>query len=59
MKRWEIVSLSAGAVLFLGSSLLFGVSAVNFVGVALILLPTVLYVIRYVEDRMESGGRTQ
>lgn len=52
MKRWEIVSMSTGGVLLVGSALAFGTAAVNALGAALVAVPPVLFVARAVEDRL-------
>jgi len=58
MKNWEILSMSVGAVALISSILLFGLPLLNFAGVALILFPPVLYLIRWVEALLQ-GGRLQ
>lgn len=57
MKRWESAAMLAGFILLIASSVLFGNRAVNGVGAALILVPTMFFVIRYVEGRITRSPR--
>lgn len=52
MKRWEIVSMSTGGVLLVGSTLAFGAAAVNALGAALVAVPPVLFLGRVIEERL-------
>lgn len=54
MKRWETMMAGVGAVIFLASAFVLGNSALNIVGAVLILFPTVLFVVRYLEDKITS-----
>ncbi|PFG32186.1 hypothetical protein [Sanguibacter antarcticus] len=52
MKRWGTIMMSVGGGIFIGSALLLGNSTLNAVGAVLILFPPVLFVIRYVEEKI-------
>ena len=56
MKRWESMTMVAGTMLFFGSWVLVGNIVLNGVGAALILLPPVLFVIRFVEGKFARGA---